>query len=91
VCDFGDITPDYPLRMGLKDISVALDLGAEVGAPSSVGSTARVFHTRPFVRPRESGLQGYVAATRGYRTNCDDLGIENLKCRVCLVFHQPCG
>ena len=30
----GDITPDFPLRMGLKDISLALELGAEMGAPS---------------------------------------------------------
>jgi len=39
----GDITPDFPLRMGLKDISLALDLGAEVGAPLSLGSTAREY------------------------------------------------
>jgi 4-hydroxybutyrate dehydrogenase/sulfolactaldehyde 3-reductase len=49
VCDSGDITPDFPLRMGLKDISLTLDLGAEVGAPLSLGSTARVFRARPFV------------------------------------------
>jgi 4-hydroxybutyrate dehydrogenase / sulfolactaldehyde 3-reductase len=39
----GDITPDFPLRMGLKDISLALELGAETGAPLSLGSTAREF------------------------------------------------
>jgi len=39
----GDITPDFPLRMGLKDIRLALDLGAEVGAPLSLGSTAREY------------------------------------------------
>ena len=39
----GDITPDFPLRMGLKDIGLALDLGAEVGAPLSLGSTAREY------------------------------------------------
>lgn len=39
----GDVTPDFPLRMGLKDISLALDLGAEVGAPLSLGSTAREY------------------------------------------------
>lgn len=43
MCDFGDITPDFPLRMGLKDISLALDLSAEVGAPLSLGSTAREY------------------------------------------------
>ena len=39
----GDITPDFPLRMGLKDISLALELGAEMGAPLSLGSTAREY------------------------------------------------
>jgi 4-hydroxybutyrate dehydrogenase/sulfolactaldehyde 3-reductase len=39
----GDVTPDFPLRMGLKDIGLALDLGAEVGAPLSLGSTAREY------------------------------------------------
>lgn len=37
----GDITPDFPLRMGLKDISLALALGAELGAPLSLGGAAR--------------------------------------------------
>ena len=39
----GDITPDFPLRMGLKDISLALELGAEMVAPLSLGSTAREY------------------------------------------------
>lgn len=39
----GDITPDFPLRMGLKDIGLALDLGAEVGAPLSLGASAREY------------------------------------------------
>lgn len=39
----GDITPDFPLRMGLKDIGLALDLGAEMGAPLSLGATAREY------------------------------------------------
>lgn len=39
----GDITPDFPLRMGLKDIGLALELGAEMGAPLSLGSTAREY------------------------------------------------
>lgn len=39
----GDITPDFPLHMGLKDIRLALDLGAEVAAPLSLGSTAREY------------------------------------------------
>lgn len=37
----GDITPDFPLRMGLKDLSLALALGASVGAPLSLGSASR--------------------------------------------------
>jgi 4-hydroxybutyrate dehydrogenase/sulfolactaldehyde 3-reductase len=39
----GDITPDFPLRMGLKDIGLALDLGAEMASPLSLGATAREF------------------------------------------------
>lgn len=48
----GDITPDFPLRMGLKDIRLALELGAEVGAPLSLGSTAREYFAlaRPWGR-----------------------------------------
>ncbi|MEJ2436101.1 MAG: NAD-binding protein, partial [Pseudolabrys sp.] len=39
----GDVTPDFPLRMGLKDISLALDLGAEMGSPLSLGAAAREY------------------------------------------------
>ena len=39
----GDVTPDFPLRMGLKDIGLALELGAELGAPLSLGATAREY------------------------------------------------
>jgi 4-hydroxybutyrate dehydrogenase / sulfolactaldehyde 3-reductase len=39
----GDITPDFPLRMGLKDISLALDLGAEVDSPLGLGAVAREY------------------------------------------------
>jgi 4-hydroxybutyrate dehydrogenase/sulfolactaldehyde 3-reductase len=39
----GDTTPDFPLRMGLKDISLALDLGAELGSPLSLGAVAREY------------------------------------------------
>jgi len=48
----GDVTPDFPLRMGLKDIGLALELGAEVGAPLSLGSTAREYFAlaRPWGR-----------------------------------------
>ena len=37
----GDITPDFPLRMGLKDIQLALSLAATVGAPLGLGAYAR--------------------------------------------------
>ncbi len=39
----GDITPDFPLRMGLKDIGLALELGAEMGVPLSLGASAREY------------------------------------------------
>jgi 4-hydroxybutyrate dehydrogenase/sulfolactaldehyde 3-reductase len=39
----GDVTPDFPLRMGLKDISLALDLGAEMGSPLALGAVAREY------------------------------------------------
>ena len=37
----GDITPDFPLRMGYKDINLAMDLAASVGAPLGLGGYAR--------------------------------------------------
>ena len=37
----GDITPDFPLRMGYKDIHLAMDLAASVGAPLGLGGYAR--------------------------------------------------
>lgn len=37
----GDITPDFPLRMGLKDISLALQFGAELSSPLPLGAAAR--------------------------------------------------
>jgi 4-hydroxybutyrate dehydrogenase/sulfolactaldehyde 3-reductase len=39
----GDIAPDFPLRMGLKDIGLALALGAEMGSPLSLGAVAREY------------------------------------------------
>lgn len=39
----GDITPDFPLRMGLKDVSLALELGAEMGSPLSLGAVAHEY------------------------------------------------
>jgi 4-hydroxybutyrate dehydrogenase/sulfolactaldehyde 3-reductase len=40
----GDTTPDFPLRMGLKDIGLALDLGAEMASPLSLGAVAREYY-----------------------------------------------
>ena len=37
----GDLTPDFPLRMGYKDLNLALDLAASVGAPLGLGAYAR--------------------------------------------------
>ena len=37
----GDVTPDFPLRMGLKDIQLALALAGSVGAPLGLGGYAR--------------------------------------------------
>ncbi|GJL81158.1 MAG: 3-sulfolactaldehyde reductase [marine bacterium B5-7] len=37
----GDITPDFPLRLGLKDLSLALDLARSVGAPLMLGGVSR--------------------------------------------------
>lgn len=37
----GDITPDFPLRMGYKDIHLAMNLAASVGAPLGLGGYAQ--------------------------------------------------
>jgi 4-hydroxybutyrate dehydrogenase/sulfolactaldehyde 3-reductase len=37
----GDVTPDFPLRMGLKDISLAMSLANSVGAPLGLGGYAK--------------------------------------------------
>jgi 4-hydroxybutyrate dehydrogenase/sulfolactaldehyde 3-reductase len=37
----GDVTPDFPLRMGFKDIDLALRLAATAGAPLGLGAYAR--------------------------------------------------
>ncbi|MBS0304456.1 MAG: NAD(P)-dependent oxidoreductase [Proteobacteria bacterium] len=37
----GDVTPDFPLRMGFKDIHLAMNLAASVGAPLGLGGYAR--------------------------------------------------
>ncbi|MBO1014991.1 NAD(P)-dependent oxidoreductase [Achromobacter sp. SD115] len=37
----GDISPDFPMRMGYKDINLAMNLAASVGAPLGLGGYAR--------------------------------------------------
>jgi 4-hydroxybutyrate dehydrogenase/sulfolactaldehyde 3-reductase len=37
----GDVTPDFPLRMGYKDIHLAMNLAASVGAPLGLGGYAQ--------------------------------------------------
>lgn len=37
----GDVTPEFPLKMGLKDITLALKLGDQLGAPLFIGAAAR--------------------------------------------------
>lgn len=39
-----DITPDFSLRMGHKDISHALDLGSDVSSPLALGAVAREYY-----------------------------------------------
>jgi 4-hydroxybutyrate dehydrogenase/sulfolactaldehyde 3-reductase len=37
----GDLSADFPLRLGLKDLSLALDLAKSAGAPLMLGGVAR--------------------------------------------------
>ena len=37
----GDVSPDFPLRMGYKDMSLAMTLAAAVGAPLGLGGYAQ--------------------------------------------------
>lgn len=37
----GDVTPDFPLHMGYKDIHLAMNLAASVGAPLGLGDYAQ--------------------------------------------------
>ena len=41
----GDITPDFPLRMGYKDIDLAMRLAASVGAPLGLGAYSRELYS----------------------------------------------
>lgn len=36
----GDVTPDFPIELGLKDVSLALSLGRSLGAPLFLGASA---------------------------------------------------
>ena len=55
----GDVTPDFPLRMAHKDVSHALALGAEVGAPLMLGAIAREVFS--LARPWGRGDQDWTA------------------------------
>lgn len=48
----GDITPDFPIRLGLKDLTLALDLGARLGAELCLGHAARSGFQRAIARGR---------------------------------------
>lgn len=37
----GDVSPDFPIRMGFKDINLAMNLAASVGAPLGLGGYAK--------------------------------------------------
>lgn len=41
----GDISPDFPIRFGLKDLALGLGLGSEVNSPLALGAVAREFFT----------------------------------------------
>jgi len=51
----GDISPDFPLRLGLKDLSLALDLARSVGAPLLLGGASRELFSlaRPWGRENQ--------------------------------------
>lgn len=51
----GDLTPGFPLRMAHKDVTHALSLGAELGAPLLLGAVAREMFSlaRPWGRADE--------------------------------------
>ena len=42
----GDIAPDFPLRMGLKDINLGLNLAQSAGAASPLGTAAQTIFTK---------------------------------------------
>jgi 4-hydroxybutyrate dehydrogenase / sulfolactaldehyde 3-reductase len=51
----GDVTPDFPIRMARKDVSHALELGAELGSPLLLGAVARQLFAlaKPWARQDE--------------------------------------
>jgi len=42
----GDIDPDFPLRMGLKDLKLSLELGDELSCPLFLGANARMIYAQ---------------------------------------------
>jgi 4-hydroxybutyrate dehydrogenase/sulfolactaldehyde 3-reductase len=37
----GDISPDFPMRLGLEDLRLALDLGSSVSNPLALGGVSQ--------------------------------------------------
>ena len=56
----GDVTPDFPMRMAVKDMTHALGLGAELGAPLMLGAIAREVFA--LGKPWGRGDQDWTAA-----------------------------
>lgn len=48
----GDITPDFPIRFGLKDLSLALEFSGQVNAPMPLGGVAREMFSAGIARGR---------------------------------------
>ncbi|GHG37069.1 NAD(P)-dependent oxidoreductase [Paracoccus aerius] len=48
----GDIKPDFPLRMGLKDLKLSLELGDELSCPLLLGASARTVYAQAFAWDR---------------------------------------
>lgn len=51
----GDVTPDFPIDMGIKDLSLALDLSETEGARAAFGELANTV----FKSARDNGFGGY--------------------------------
>ncbi len=50
----GDVTPEFPVRLGAKDLNLALDLGDEAGSPLALGAAARHLFDRAHAEGRDN-------------------------------------